>query len=228
MKVNLKLLTVEIAFLFGVIGLALFLAAGTLVWPAGWVFWGSFFIFTLVLTRWLISYNPGLLTERMTGMGKEDQKSWDKVFYLLANIYFLAWIIIMPLDSVRFQWTLMPVWMQALGGVMLLVSYFLFFPVFRENSFLSPAVRLQTERQQSVVSSGPYHYVRHPMYSTAILFLTGTSLLLGSWIGLLMEMILVLGIAFRAVQEERTLQAELPGYSDYMNQVKYRLIPFVW
>ena len=228
MKVNFKLLTIEIAFLFGVIGLALFLAAGTIAWPAGWVFWGLFFVFTLALTRWLLSYNPGLLTERMTGMGKSDQKSWDKVFYLLANVYFLAWIVVMPLDAVRFQWTHIPAWLQVVGTAMLLVSFYLFFQVFRENSYLSPAVRLQTDREQTVVSSGLYHYVRHPMYATAILFLTGTSLLLGSWIGLLMEFFLVLGIAFRAVQEEHTLQAELPGYSDYMNQVKYRLIPFVW
>jgi len=228
MKVNFKLLVVEIAFLFGVIGLALFLAAGTIAWPAGWAFWGLFFIFTLVLTRWLLGANPDLLTERMTGVGKSDQKNWDKVFYLLVNIYFLAWIVVMPLDAVRFRWTHMPTWLQVAGVAMLLVSFYLFYLVFRENSYLSPAVRLQTERQQTLVSSGPYHYVRHPMYATAILFLTGTSLLLGSWIGLLMELGIVLGIAFRAVQEERTLQAELPGYGAYMGQVKYRLIPFVW
>ena len=228
MKVNFKLLIVEIAFLFGVIGLALFLAAGTIAWPAGWAFWGMFFVFTLVLTRWLLGSNPDLLTERMTGVGKSDQKNWDKVFYLLVNVYFLAWIVVMPLDAVRFRWTHMPTWLQVAGVAMLLVSFYLFYLVFRENSYLSPAVRLQTERQQTVVSSGPYHYVRHPMYATAILFLTGTSLLLGSWIGLLMEMGIALGIAFRAVQEERTLQAELPGYGAYMGQVKYRLIPFVW
>lgn len=79
-----------------------------------------------------------------------------------------------------------------------------------------------------MISSGPYRYVRHPMYATALIFFVGTSLLLGSWYGLLLVLILVVGIAFRAVQEERTLQVELLGYDEYMGQVKYRLIPYVW
>ena len=104
----------------------------------------------------------------------------------------------------------------------------LFFLVFRENAFLSQAVRIQSEREHTVVSSGPYRFVRHPMYSTAILFLAGTSLLLGSWIGLVLGMGLIVGVAFRAVQEERTLRAELPGYDAYMSRVRFRLIPYVW
>jgi protein-S-isoprenylcysteine O-methyltransferase Ste14 len=228
MMVNRQLLTAQIVGMFIVFALALFLAAGTVAWLAGWVFLVLFFGFVVALTLWLLRHNPGLLTERMTGIGKPDQKSWDKVFYVVANVVFLAWLVVMPLDAVRFRWSQMPLWLQVVGAMLLLGSFVLFFLTFRENAYLSPAVRVQTERGQTVVSTGPYQYVRHPMYATAIIFLVGTTLLLGSWYGLVVGLILVVGIAGRAVQEERTLRAELPGYDVYLAQVKYHLIPYVW
>jgi protein-S-isoprenylcysteine O-methyltransferase Ste14 len=228
MKTNLKQLTAQIAGMFLVIGVVLFLAAGTVAWLAGWVFLISFFVFTVALSGWLLKHNPGLLTERMTGIGKANQKRWDKIFFALAQVIFVAWLIIMPLDAVRFGWSAMPGWLQVAGGIMLFGSYYLFFLTFRENAFLSPAVRIQSEREQTVISTGPYHYVRHPMYATALIFLAGTSLLLGSWYGLTLVALLVIAIAYRAVQEERTLQAELPGYEAYLAQVRYRLIPYLW
>jgi protein-S-isoprenylcysteine O-methyltransferase Ste14 len=228
MTVNRRLLTAEIVGMFVVFALVLFLAAGTAAWPAGWAFLLLFFGFTIAISRWLLRHNPGLLTERMTGIGKPDQKAWDKLFYVVANVVFLAWLIVMPLDAVRFHWSQMPGWLQVLGVVLLLGSFYLFFLTFRENTYLSPAVRIQTERGHSVVSTGPYQYVRHPMYATAIIFMIGTTLVLGSWYGLVLELILIIVIAFRAVQEERTLRAELSGYDAYMAQVKYRLIPYVW
>ena len=228
MKTDRRMLTVQIAGMALVFALALFLAAGTAAWPAGWAFLVLFFGFTVALSVWLLRHSPGLLTERMTGIGKPDQKTWDKVFFGAANVIFLAWLITMPLDAVRFRWSHVPAWLQAVGALLMLGSFYLFFLTFGENAYLSPAVRVQTEREQTVVSSGPYHYVRHPMYATAIIMLVGATLLLGSWIGLLPLAVLVVGIALRAVQEERTLRAELPGYDAYMAQVKYRLIPHVW
>jgi len=228
MKVNLALLAAQIAGMFVVFALVLFLAAGTIAWPAGWAFLALFFGFTIALSLWLLRHNPALLTERMTGIGKPDQKRWDKVFFAAANMIFLAWLVVMPLDAVRFQWSRLPGWLQLVGALLLLVSFYLFFLTFRENTFLSPAVRVQTERAQTVVSTGPYRYVRHPMYAAAIVFLAGTTLLLGSWYGLLVGFALVVAIAFRALQEERTLRAELPGYDAYMARVRYHLVPFVW
>jgi protein-S-isoprenylcysteine O-methyltransferase Ste14 len=228
MKVNLKLLAAQIAGMFVVFALVLFLAAGTVFWLAGWAFLVLFFGFTIALSGWLLRHNPALLTERMTGIGKPDQKTWDKVFFAVANVLFLAWLIVMPLDAVRFRWSHMPGWVQAIGAALLLCSFYLFFLTFRENTYLSPAVRLQSERGQTVVSTGPYQYVRHPMYATAIIFFIGTTLMLGSWYGLLMGLIIAVGIGFRAVQEERALRAELPGYAAYMDEVQYRLIPHVW
>jgi protein-S-isoprenylcysteine O-methyltransferase Ste14 len=228
MTVNPRLLTAEIVGMFVVFALTLFLAAGTIVWPAGWTFLVLFFGFTIAQSRWLIRHNPGLLTERMTGIGKPGQPTWDRVFFVVIEVFFLVWLVLMPLDAVRFYWSQMPVWLQVAGAVLLLGSFYLFFLTFRENPYLSPAVRVQTERGQTVISTGPYRYVRHPMYATFIIFMVGTTLLLGSWYGLLLGLTLVIGIAFRAVQEERVLRAELPGYDRYIAKVKYRLIPYVW
>jgi protein-S-isoprenylcysteine O-methyltransferase Ste14 len=228
MTVNLKMLAAQIIGMFVVFALALFLAAGTVAWPAGWAFLVLFFGFTVALSAWLLRHSPGLLTERMTGIGKPDQKSWDKVFFASANVLFLGWLVLMPLDAVRFHWSQVPAWLQGAGALLLLISFYLFFLTFRENAYLSPAVRVQSDRGQTVVATGPYHYVRHPMYATAILLLVGTTLLLGSWYGLCVVLMLVVAIALRAVQEERTLRTELHGYNEYMARVKYRLIPYVW
>ncbi len=163
----------------------------------------------------------------MTGIGKPGQPIWDRVFFAIIEMLFLAWLVLMPLDAVRFRWSHVPIWLQVMGGILLLCSFYLFFLTFRENPYLSPAVRVQTERGQTVISTGPYRYVRHPMYAGVIPLVVGTTFLLGPWYGLL-GLILVFGIAFRAVREEHVLQAELPGYDAYIARVRYRLIPYVW
>lgn len=228
MAVNRTLLTAQIVGMLLVFAFVLFLSAGTAAWAAGWAFLILFFGFVTALSGWLLSNNPALLTERMTGIGKADQKAWDKLFYALLNVIFLIWLIIMPLDAVRFRWSHLPVVLQVVGVLLLLCSFVVFFLTFRANSFLSPAVRIQSERGQVVVSTGPYHYVRHPMYAAAAVFLAGAALLLGSWWGLLVGFILMVSVAIRAVHEERTLRSELHGYAAYMAQVKYRLIPRIW
>jgi protein-S-isoprenylcysteine O-methyltransferase Ste14 len=228
MSVNVKLLKVEFVALFVVFALALFLAAGTVAWPAGWAFLVLFFAADAALGRWLFRHDPGLLQERMTGFGKPGEPAWDKVFFVFLLLFFLAWLVLMPLDAVRFHWSQMPAWLQVVGAMLLLVSFHLFFLTFRENPYASAVVRVQAERGQTVISTGPYHYVRHPMYVAGLPFMVGTALLLGSWYGLLMGLVFIFGLAFRAVREERVLRAELPGYEAYMAQVKYRFIPYVW
>ena len=155
-------------------------------------------------------------------------KTWDKVFLGLTAVAFFGWFVIMGLDAVRFQWSHVPRWLQMIGGLFLLGSYYVFFISFRENTYLSPAVRVQTERGQTVVRTGPYHYVRHPLYAGFVLFAPGTALFLGSWYGLLGGLILIGMIAWRAVNEERVLCQELQGYEAYMTQVRYRFIPYFW
>jgi protein-S-isoprenylcysteine O-methyltransferase Ste14 len=228
MRVNLPLLAAQITGMFLVFAAVLFTAAGTTQWPAGWAFLALFFGFVIALTVWLLRYNPSLLTERMTGIGKSDQKTWDKVFFVLLNVLFITWLVVMPLDVVRFHWSNVPAALQIVGALALVVSFYFFYRTFKENAYLSPAVRIQSDRGQHVVTTGPYHYVRHPMYAAATIFLVSTSLLLGSWLGVLAALALILAIAFRVTREEQTLSQELPGYADYMAQVRYRLVPHVW
>jgi protein-S-isoprenylcysteine O-methyltransferase Ste14 len=225
--VNIKVLTAEIGGTLLGFGVTLFLAAGTIDWIAGWVFLILFFGFTVALTVWLLKHDPGLLKERMT-MFRRDQKAWDKVFLPIALVGFMVWLVLMPLDAVRFGWSRVPGWLQAAGAIILLASFYLFFLTYRENPYLSPMVRIQRDRGQAVVSTGPYSYVRHPMYSGAILLIVGSALLLGSWFGLAVGLVIVVLIAIRAVLEERMLREELPGYDDYMARVRHRLIPHVW
>jgi protein-S-isoprenylcysteine O-methyltransferase Ste14 len=220
--------TTRIIALATVFALTLFLSAGTLHWLAGWVFLLLFCGFVVSLTVWLFRSNPELLVERMTGIGRPEQKAWDKLLLALTGVAFFAWLALSALDAVRFRWSLVPRWLQVVGGAALLASFALFYVTFRENPYLSPAVRLQTERAQTVVSTGPYRFVRHPMYSAFVLLALGTPLLLGSWYGLLGSVALSGMVGVRAVLEERVLRDELAGYATYMREVRYRLIPHVW
>jgi protein-S-isoprenylcysteine O-methyltransferase Ste14 len=225
--VNLAKLVGQLVFLVVLFGVPLFGAAGTLAWLNGWVFVVLFFTFVVSLTTWLYKNNPALLTERMT-VSRSDQKTWDKVLLGVTFVLFIGWLILMPLDALRFHWSALPPWLQLVGALILIASFFLFFATFRENTFLSPVVRIQQERGQTVVSTGPYHVVRHPMYAAFVLFVTGTALLLGSWWGLAAAMLLVVIVARRAVLEERVLRDELEGYRAYMSDVRFRLVPRLW
>ncbi len=115
-----------------------------------------------------------------------------------------------------------------MGALVLGGAFWLLFLTFRANAYLSPVVRIQGERGHTVVTTGPYHYVRHPMYAGILGFVIGTALLLGSWYGVLFGLLLVAILARRAVLEERTLREALPGYPAYMDRVKHRLIPHIW
>jgi len=226
MLLALKLLA-SLVISFVVFALALFLPAGTLAWPAAWIFLILLYSVAIVGEALLLKYNPALLQERMN-FSQPNQKTWDKVLTPLFYLLCLAWTVLIPLDAVRFHWSYMPLFLQVVGAILLLISFVLMALTFRENSFLSSTIRIQQDRGQTVVSTGPYHYVRHPLYGGAIPFFLGTALLLGSWYGLLFSLVLIAGMGWRAVMEERMLREELPGYDAYMTQVKYRLIPYVW
>jgi protein-S-isoprenylcysteine O-methyltransferase Ste14 len=227
MRLVLQLLA-NIAGMAVVFALVLFLPAGTLWWTAGWVFFGLFFAFVLALSFWLLRFNRDLLIERLTGVGRRDQKTWDKVILGMAGLGFFAWLALMALDARRYHWSRVPMWAQGLGAVLLVASFWLFYLTFRYNPYLSPAVRLQSDRAHSVIDTGPYRYVRHPMYSGFALFTVSTALLLGSWLGVIASAALVALVAVRATLEERVLRAELTGYEVYARRVRYRLIPYIW
>jgi protein-S-isoprenylcysteine O-methyltransferase Ste14 len=208
-----------------VMALALFLSAGTVAWPAAWVFLGLILVSGLPITWWLLKYDPGLIEERMRF---RPELSWDKVFIAIALVFILFWLILMPLDAVRFHWSQMPVGLKTLGALVLLISLYISFLTMRENPYSSAVVRVQKERAQTVISTGPYRYVRHPMYAGACLFFLGTALLLGSWYGVLCTPVFIVLFAVRAVLEERLLREELEGYDAYVARVKYRFVPHVW
>ncbi len=210
---------------FLVMALALFLPAGTVAWPAGWVFLGLLFVCSLPITWWLLKYDPELIEERMRF---RPQLSWDKAFIAVALVFILFWLILMPLDAVRFHWSRMPVELKTLGALVLLISLYISFLTMRENPYSSAVVRVQKERAQTVISTGPYRYVRHPMYTGACLFFLGTALLLGPWYGVLCTPVFIGLFAVRAVLEERLLREELEGYDAYLDRVKYRFFPHVW
>jgi protein-S-isoprenylcysteine O-methyltransferase Ste14 len=228
MTVSMKSLIIQLGGLFMVFALILFLSAGTIAWAAGWAFLILFFVPVLLLTTWLVKNSPGVLNERLAGMTHKNQKAWDKVMVVILNLAFFGGLIFMALDGGRYHWSQVPGWVQVLGGVLLLLGLGIISLVFRENSFLSAVVRIQDDRGQTVVSTGPYGYVRHPMYAGGIFFIVGITLLLGSWYGLIPAVILLVVVSRRAVMEENTLRQELQGYDAYMNQVKYRLIPSLW
>lgn len=216
-----------------IVGLAimaalLFLPAGTLSWPAAWIYLIEISVTSLAITLWLLRHNPTLLAERMSPLIQRDQKKWDKVLMTALIVLWCGWFALMGLDAVRYGWSEMPLWVQALGALGILISMYIMLLTMRANSFAAPVVKIQVERGHRVVSDGPYAVVRHPMYGGALLLIVATPLLLGSWWGLVMAPIIVLLLGVRAVMEERTLARELEGYAEYAARVRYRMIPMIW
>ena len=216
-----------IAFFLVIIGL-LFIPAGTVGWLAGWVFVAIFCGFNLLVVRMLARNDPELLEERMSFPVQRGQPLWDKVIMSMFELVFVGWFVLMPLDAVRFGWSEMTAWLHVLGALGLMLSFYLVYFTFRENAYLAPVAKLQEERGQSVVTTGPYRYVRHPMYSSVLIFFPATALLLGSWWGLLISPVLMTLLVVRTALEDRMLTRGLEGYTEYARTVKYRLIPRIW
>jgi protein-S-isoprenylcysteine O-methyltransferase Ste14 len=205
----------------------LFVPAGTLQWPGAWVFLGFMIATGLGFGAWLARRDPALLAERMRPPIRADQPAADKKFLLVFALVNLIWFIVMGLDE-RFHWSHMPIAWQALGLALLVLSSAIIAWVFNENSFAAAVVRVQSERGHHVISSGPYAFVRHPMYSGAVLFMFGIALLLGSWWGVVTSPIFAILFGVRTRIEEKTLTTGLPDYADYAARVRYRLVPGMW
>ena len=208
-------------------GALLFVPAGTLQWPAAWVFLATIAILGVAGGLWLARTDPALLAERLRPMMQKDQPAADKKFMLAFGVVALIWFLAIGLDQ-RYHASEVPLALQALGWAMLVLSTAFIMWVMRENSFAAPVVKLQSERGHRVISTGPYTWVRHPMYSASVLFFVGAPLLLGSWWGVAMSPLFIVLFAIRARIEERALLAGLPGYADYMARVRYRLVPGLW
>ncbi len=221
-----KLLLQNVIWVVGM-GALLFVPAGTLHWPAAWVFLGTIAILGVACGLWLARTDPALLAERMHPMMQHDQPAADKKFMLVFGFTALVWFLAIGLDA-RYRVSDVPLALRVLGWAMLVLSSGFIMWVMRENSFAIPVVKLQTARGHRVVSTGPYAWVRHPMYTGTILFFVGAPLLLGSWWGVAMAPLFVVLFAIRTRIEERALIAGLPEYADYTAQVRYRLLPGLW
>jgi protein-S-isoprenylcysteine O-methyltransferase Ste14 len=220
-------LLVSCALWFGAMGVVLFGAAGDLAWPQGWAFLAIFVLGSIGFSLWLMRRDPALLASRLE-VTQKGQAAWDRVFLLVFIALWYVWLAVMALDARRFRLSHMPLWLNLLGGALIVTGFVATMPVFFANSFAAPVVRIQAERGQRVIDTGPYGIVRHPMYAAALFYLLGMPFLLGSWWGLAFVPLYVAGVAPRAVAEERLLARELPGYADYMKKVRWRIIPGVW
>ena len=204
------------------IGLLLFLPAGTLQYWNGWLFAGVLFVPVLLMGAVLFVKNPNLLRKRLAE--KEPAKEQSLVVKL-SGLMFLVGFVVAGLDF-RFQWLVLPIWVPIAAAVLFLAGYGLFAEVTRENAYLSRVVEVQ--EGQKVVDTGLYGLVRHPMYSATLLMFLAMPLVLGSLISFVIFLAYPVILAKRIQSEEAILEEGLEGYSEYKNKVKYRLIPFVW
>lgn len=222
-------LAVQTVLTIAIMGALLFGPAGTWRWPQAWWFLGIFTAGTVVLSAFLMMRDPALLDSRLGGPVQEGQPLWDRLFLGATVLGWCGWLAFMAWDArVLAHDATMPLWLEVLGGALIAAGFISTMPVFAANSFAAPTVHIQNERKQHVIDTGPYALMRHPMYASALLYLIGMPLLLGSWRGFLGTALIILGIAWRAVGEENTLARDLPGYGDYMTRVRYRLIPGIW
>lgn len=211
-------------FILGLVlvGAILFIPAGGFNYLNGWLFMALLFCPMLILGVVLLIKAPNLLQKRLNA--KEKDKS-QRAVVALSGLLFVAGFIVAGLDF-RFGWSVVPSWVIVVASVVLVLSYALYGEVMRENAYLSRTIEVQ--ENQKVIDSGLYSIVRHPMYAVTVWLFLSIPLILGSWWALICFAPYIIVIAVRIIGEERVLQAELNGYTEYQKKVRYRLIPFVW
>jgi protein-S-isoprenylcysteine O-methyltransferase Ste14 len=207
----------------------IFLAGGTLRWPMGWWYYGLSVTATIISRLIVARVNPDQLRERGTSMSAENAKSWDRTLSMLVGLVIpVVVLIVVGLDH-RWSWSpVLPTWVPPFGIILIILGYALATWAFVVNQFFSAVVRIQTDRGHHVVSDGPYGLVRHPGYLGGLISIIATPLLLGSLWGLVPVAIYIVILVTRTALEDRTLQDELPGYREYSQRTRFRLLPGVW
>ncbi|HET9244207.1 MAG TPA: isoprenylcysteine carboxylmethyltransferase family protein [Xanthobacteraceae bacterium] len=213
--------------LFGIVALAalLFIPAWTLDYWQAWLFMALFVCTSGAITVYLAIRDPKLLERRMNVGPRAEKEPAQKIIMLLATLGFMVTIVFPVLDH-RFGWSAVPASVSVLGDALIALAFLFIFFVFRQNSY--GASTIQIAEGQTVISTGPYAFVRHPMYAGALVMLIGTPLALGSWWGLFAVLLILPVLIWRLLDEERFLRQNLPGYAEYQTKVKYRLLPFIW
>ena len=204
------------------VGLLIFLPAGTLYYTYGWLLLGLLFVPMLIAGFVMLAKSPDFLKKRLDA---KEKQGTQKGVIAFSGLMFIVGFIVAGLDF-RFGWSKMPTWVTITASVLFLIAYALYAEVMRENAYLSRTIKV--EPGQTVVDTGLYGVVRHPMYAVTILLFLMIPLVLGSWYALLVFGFYPVIIVVRLKDEEELLTRELPGYDTYKRKVKYRLIPFIW
>jgi protein-S-isoprenylcysteine O-methyltransferase Ste14 len=215
----------SLAILAVVVGLLLFACAGTLRYWHAWVYLVLFVGMSGAITLDLMRRDPALLERRMKGGPLAEPRPLQRVLMLGASLGFIG-LLVIPAFDFRYKWSDVPLGVVILGDMLFVIGFGFIARVYRENTYTSATIRVA--EGQRVVSTGPYAIVRHPMYASAIVYVVGTPLALGSYWGLLAIAFMLPFLLWRLVDEERMLVHDLPGYEAYQKTVRYRLVPFLW
>ncbi len=210
-----------------VIGAILFGTAGTFNWPEAWVYIVIQFGWSTGLSVWLWGHDPELLKDRLK-FTKKSAKGWDKVLTFGSTPFYIAYLVIPGFDAVRYQWSHVPLVAKVLCFILVVISFLWISLIMKENTYLSRFVEIQEERGHKVITTGPYKFVRHPMYIGAAILLISLPIALGSLYALIPTAFCIVFMIVRTVLEDKTLHKELEGYVEYAQKTKYRLIPGIW
>ena len=224
-KLGIKLVLKSVSILIVFI-IITFVTAGRIDYWPGWVFNGLN-IFFIILAYVILLDRKDLIKERLKpGKG---MKKWDKIYYAISTPIFFIILIFSILDAGRFGWgPQVPISIMIFGIILYIIGQTIVLWAKQTNNFFSSVVRIQSDRNQEVCKDGPYRFVRHPGYVGGVLFTIAIPLVLGSFLGLIPLPLAILLLFIRTYLEDKTLQKELTGYTDYTKEVRYRLLPGIW
>ena len=205
--------------------LLLFGPAGSLRFWQGWLFAAVFIASSIAIGLYFSKHDPKLIERRMKAGPRAEKEPAQKIIILLVLVTFVLLLVVPGLDH-RWHWSAVPGWLVLAANGAVAFSFVIFFVVLKQNSYAASTITV--EPGQPVVSTGLYARVRHPLYSGALLMLAFTPLALGSYWGLLVDVLALPVLIWRLLDEERILARDLPGYTDYCRKTRYRLIPLIW
>jgi protein-S-isoprenylcysteine O-methyltransferase Ste14 len=214
-----------LAIVAGVMCALLFGTAGTTQYWQAWIYMSIFLGASVLTTLYLAKKDRALLARRMRGGPMFEKEGTQRIIMVFTSLGFIALLVVPALDH-RFGWSAVPLWGVVLGDILVAIGFYLIFLVYRENSFAAATIEVATE--QKIITTGPYAVVRHPMYASGSLYMLGTPLALGSFWGFLALAVMTPFLLWRLLDEERILTRKLPGYTEYRQRVRHRLVPMVW
>jgi len=216
---------VALAIMFALMASAIFGAAGTVHYWQAWLFLAAYFVPSIAITLYLAKEDPALLARRMRGGPFAEKEPVQKIIMSIVSLGFVG-LIVLPAIGHRVGWPQLPPAAVLIGDLLILAGWLGVFLVFRENSFSAATIQLSDD--QRIISTGPYAWVRHPMYAGGLLMLFGVPLALGSGWTVLLMVVLLPALIWRLKDEEEFLARNLPEYREYQRNVQYRLVPSIW